>query len=93
VVKPGQRCDGVIALPKRRPKPTSFALQALNVLPDDGLLWFAYRKGAAAKASGLSRDSGWTRHQGSRLGTRCARSRSTTAGPACGSGPWRLIKR
>jgi hypothetical protein len=28
-------------------------------LPEDGLLWFAYRKGLAAKATGLSRDVGW----------------------------------
>src|SRR5664279_5307612 len=33
---------------------------AIAALAPDGLLWFAYRKGDAAKKSGLSRDEGWT---------------------------------
>ena len=33
--------------------------QAIAGLPADGLLWFAYRKGGAAKASGFNRDNGW----------------------------------
>lgn len=31
----------------------------LAEMPPDGLLWMAYRKGAAAKESGLNRDRGW----------------------------------
>ena len=32
---------------------------AMQGLVEDGILWFAYRKGEAAKRSGLSRDVGW----------------------------------
>ncbi|ODT80271.1 MAG: hypothetical protein ABS76_16375 [Pelagibacterium sp. SCN 64-44] len=31
----------------------------LAEMPPDGLLWMAYRKGPAAKESGLNRDKGW----------------------------------
>ena len=51
--------DGVIAFAETRAEVDSFAQQILAVLPKDGLLWFAYRKGRAAKASGLNRDIGW----------------------------------
>ena len=58
-VKYGEPCDGVIAFCETPAEVEAFSAQALEVLPEDGLLWFAYRKGDAAKASGLSRDEGW----------------------------------
>ncbi|MEO8756828.1 MAG: hypothetical protein ABI398_03600 [Devosia sp.] len=58
-VKPGAPCDGVIAFAETPADVDKFGPQALAALQADGLLWFAYRKGAAAKASGLSRDAGW----------------------------------
>ena len=58
-VKPGESYDGVIAFCETPAEVDSFARQALDGLPEDGLLWFAYRKGEAAKESGLSRDEGW----------------------------------
>ena len=59
-VKAGSSCDGIIAFAETPAEVDKFAGQALKALPPDGLLWFAYRKGAAAKTSGLSRDDGWT---------------------------------
>ena len=59
-VKAGAACDGVIAFAETPAEADKFATQALKLLPPDGLLWFAYRKGEAAKKSGLSRDEGWT---------------------------------
>lgn len=58
IVKPGQPLDGVIAFAETPAEVSAFTAQILERLPRDGLLWFAYRKGAAAKASGLSRDGG-----------------------------------
>ena len=58
-VKDGEPCDGVIAFAANPTEVVTMAVQALKVVPRDGLLWFAYRKGAAAKTSGLSRDTGW----------------------------------
>jgi hypothetical protein len=58
-VKAGEACTAVIAYAENPTEVAAFAKQALKALPPDGLLWFAYRKGAAAKASGLSRDDGW----------------------------------
>jgi hypothetical protein len=58
-VKPGEPYDGVIAFCETPAEVDSFARQAAAGLPEDGLLWFAYRKGDAAKESGLSRDEGW----------------------------------
>lgn len=58
-VKAGSACDGILAFAETPAEVDKFARQALKALPPDGLLWFAYRKGAAAKASGLSRDQGW----------------------------------
>ncbi len=58
IVKSG-RCDGVIAFAQNPAEADRFSAEALKALPPDGLLWLAYRKGAAAKASGLSRDTGW----------------------------------
>ena len=59
IAKPGEACDGVIAFAHSPPDVQKLAKQALAVLPRDGLLWFAYRKGAAGKAAGLTRDTGW----------------------------------
>ncbi|HEY9011500.1 MAG TPA: hypothetical protein VIN06_10810 [Devosia sp.] len=56
-VKHGEPCDGVIAFCETPAEVAAFSAQALEVLPEDGLLWFAYRKGE--KAGGLSRDEGW----------------------------------
>jgi hypothetical protein len=58
-VPAGAPCDGVIAFCETPAEVAAFTKQALEVLPEDGLLWFAYRKGDKAKASGLTRDSGW----------------------------------
>lgn len=58
-VQAGSPCDGVIAFCETPAEVAVFTRQALEVLPEDGLLWFAYRKGDPAKASGFNRDSGW----------------------------------
>ena len=58
-VRQGDPFDGAIAFCANPAEVAPFAGQILAHLPEDGLLWFAYRKGAAAKASGLSRDTGW----------------------------------
>jgi hypothetical protein len=58
-VKHGEPYDGVLAFCENPTEVSAFTAEVLPELPDDGLLWFAYRKGAAAKASGLSRDVGW----------------------------------
>ncbi len=58
-VEPGQACDAAIAFCAGPADVAAFAPQALTGLVEDGLLWFAYRKGAAAKQSGLNRDGGW----------------------------------
>lgn len=59
VVEKGQPCTGVVAFALDAAAVTRIARQALKALPEDGLLWVAYRKGATAKASGLNRDMGW----------------------------------
>jgi hypothetical protein len=59
IVRAGEPLDGVIAFAETPAEVSVFTAQILPRLPADGLLWFAYRKGAAAKASGLSRDLGW----------------------------------
>lgn len=58
-VRHDEPCDGVIAFCENPAEVESFARQAIARLPEDGLLWFGYRKGDAAKASGLNRDVGW----------------------------------
>ena len=58
-VKTGAAFDGVIAYCESPADVAKVFPSILRSLPPDGLLWFAYRKGAAAKASGLSRDAGW----------------------------------
>lgn len=59
LVRAGDACSGVIAFATTPAEASRVAKQALKVLSPDGLLWFAYRKGAAGKAAGLSRDEGW----------------------------------
>lgn len=58
-VKAGEPCTGVVAFAETPADVLRLAGRVLKAVPPDGLLWFAYRKGAAAKASGLSRDHGW----------------------------------
>ena len=58
-VRAGEACDGVVAFAETPADVDRVSRQALKALPPDGLLWFAYRKGDAAKKSGLSRDEGW----------------------------------
>jgi hypothetical protein len=50
----------VVAFAETPAEASKFTPQALKALPAGGLLWFAYRKGASANASGLSRDTGWS---------------------------------
>jgi hypothetical protein len=59
VVGPDEPCDAVLAFCEGPEDVARLSRGALGVLVPDGLLWFAYRKGAAAKTSGLSRDVGW----------------------------------
>ena len=60
IVEAGAVCDGVLAFAENPSEATKFSRQVLKTFPPDGLLWFAYRKGASAKASGLSRDTDWS---------------------------------
>jgi hypothetical protein len=59
IVAPDQPHEAVLAFCESLKDVDVLSARALAGLPDDGLLWFAYRKGAAAKVSGLSRDVGW----------------------------------
>jgi len=54
-----QPCDAALAFCRGSDEVAGLAAQAMKGLAADGPLWFAYRKGAAAKTSGLSRDVGW----------------------------------
>ncbi len=58
-VKSGEACDGAIVFADTPIEVEKLAPKILKAVPRDGLLWFAYRKGAAAKSSGLTRDHGW----------------------------------
>jgi hypothetical protein len=58
-VQAGEDFDGAIAFCETITELDSFCAQILQRLPEDGLLWFAYRKGEAAQASGFNRDKGW----------------------------------
>lgn len=59
LTEPGQGCDAALAFCRGPADVTAFAPQALAGLVEDGPLWFAYRKGAATKLTGLGRDVGW----------------------------------
>lgn len=56
---PDQPCDAALAFCRGPDEVAGLAALAMQGLAEDGPLWFAYRKGAAAKQSGLSRDLGW----------------------------------
>lgn len=68
----GEPFDGAIAFCATPAEVEAFTGQILERLPEDGLLWFAYRKGEMAKVSGLSRDEGWAALE--RAGLRPVRS-------------------
>jgi hypothetical protein len=57
--EPGQACDAALAFCTSPADVAAFAPQAMTGLIEDGVLWFAFRKGPAGKASGLGRDIGW----------------------------------
>lgn len=57
---PGQAYEAVLGFCETPKDVEMLSAKALAGLPEDGLLWFAYRKGEAAKASGLNRDMGWS---------------------------------
>jgi hypothetical protein len=59
LAEPGQACDAAIAFCQTPADVAAFAPQALTGLVEDGVLWFAFRKGAAGKKAGLTRDVGW----------------------------------
>ncbi len=59
LVRPDETCDAALAFCEGPEDVERLSRRALGALVPDGLLWFAYRKGDAAKASGLSRDVGW----------------------------------
>ncbi|WP_052731640.1 hypothetical protein [Devosia geojensis] len=58
-VRAGEDFDGAIAFCETIAELESFSAQILKRLPEDGLLWFAYRKGEAAAESGFNRDKEW----------------------------------
>jgi hypothetical protein len=51
--------DGVLAFFETPAEVPALVPRILKEMPPDGLLWVAYRKGPAAKAAGLNRDTGW----------------------------------
>ncbi|KRA99550.1 hypothetical protein ASD83_03260 [Devosia sp. Root685] len=51
--------DGVLACFAGPAEVEAMVPRILAELPPDGLLWVAYRKGAAGKEAGLTRDVGW----------------------------------
>ncbi len=53
-------CDAALAFCESPEDVRRHAGEAMKGLVEDGVLWFAYRKGEAAKRSGLSRDVGWS---------------------------------
>lgn len=60
LVEGGLACDAALAFCETPEDVPRHAKDAMGGLVPDGLLWFAYRKGAAAKQSGLGRDVGWS---------------------------------
>jgi hypothetical protein len=59
LVGPDQPRDAALAFCNGPDEVARFAPLALKGLAEDGPLWFAFRKGAATKQTGLSRDVGW----------------------------------
>jgi hypothetical protein len=56
---PDQPCDAALAFCRGPDEVARLAALAMKGLAEDGPLWFAWRKGAAAKQTGLGRDVGW----------------------------------
>ena len=59
IVHEGEAHDGVLAFFESPAEVAALAGRILTRLPEDGLLWVAYRKGTAGRAAGLTRDMGW----------------------------------
>ncbi len=59
LVGQGMAWDAAVAFCETPEDVRRHAGEAMKGLVEDGVLWFAYRKGEAAKRSGLSRDLGW----------------------------------
>ena len=57
--KAGETCDGILAFCETPDEAAAVAREVMPGVPKDGLIWFAYRKGAAGKKAGLTRDVGW----------------------------------
>lgn len=51
--------DGALAFAEGPGDVAALAGQILTGMPEQGLLWFAYRKGAIGRKVGLTRDIGW----------------------------------
>src|SRR5690606_24928872 len=51
--------DGVLAFFDSAAEVEALAGRILAEMPEDGLLWAAYRKGPAGRGAGLTRDVGW----------------------------------
>jgi hypothetical protein len=59
LVGPDQPRDAALAFCHGPEEVVRLAPLALKGLAEDGPLWFAWRKGASVKQTGLSRDAGW----------------------------------
>lgn len=59
IVHEGEAHDGVLAFFESPTEVAALAGRILARLPEDGLLWVAYRKGTVGRAAGLTRDMGW----------------------------------
>jgi hypothetical protein len=58
-VRASEPYDGAVVFCATPAEVEAVAERVIGGLPEDGLLWFCYRKGAAGKAAGLTRDVGW----------------------------------
>ena len=59
IVHEGDAHDGVLAFFDSPAEVAALADRIVAQLPEDGLLWVAYRRGPAGRAAGLTRDFGW----------------------------------
>jgi hypothetical protein len=84
LTEPGQACDAALAFCNGPADVAVFAPRAMSGLVEDGPLWFAFRKGAAGKTAGLTRDVGWDA-LGALGYEPVAPSPSTTSGADCDS--------
>jgi hypothetical protein len=55
----GEPCEGALVFCEGASDVDAWAAKAIAAAPEDGLLWFAYRKGEAGMAAGIGRDIGW----------------------------------